>query len=606
MGRTGGELSGAARAPRVASLDESEILSRKAFAEELAQTAARLGQSRESATAYAKQCLDEMAVHPDERYLRRVVRLARFMVSRSYHPELDVNTDRLAALKSLAQTRPLVFLWSHKSHLDSFVFLLALYENDFRPQPLSFAGINMAFPLFSTLARRSGAVFLRRSFRDDAIYRLVFRHYIDYLVESRVALSWSIEGTRSRTGKLSPPKLGLIQWVVDSFRRAACDDALLVPVSISFDQIAEIDDYTAMQRGLPKRRESLRWFIGYVGGMQVPYGRIYVRFAEPVALSESVAIPQALLGDDAERVQVRRLAFEVSSRIEHATPINATDLVTLVLLAANDRALDAGELGGLAREVLALIHERGLPEAGDLARETGPELAANLDRLTRSGLLRRRDRGRQTVYAIAASKQLAAAYYRNTIIHYFLASAVAEVALAAAGGQGEEPLREAMLELRDLLKFEFFFRAKTEFLDDGIAYLDRRFPGWRDGGGPEGTPLFGQGILRSFLESYRVLAEVLLAAGDAPREDARGLAEACLGLGEEMLLRRRIESETALSKPLFENAIRLAGHRGLLAGGAEARRRFAAETCRWLAAVHRLQDIFDRTPHGQGGGREVQ
>ncbi|MBK7170155.1 MAG: hypothetical protein IPH83_13310 [Gammaproteobacteria bacterium] len=44
----------------------------------------------------------------------------------------------------------------------------------------------------------------------------VFKQYIDYLAEKRFPLLWALEGTRSRTGKLMPPRCGLINYVVDS------------------------------------------------------------------------------------------------------------------------------------------------------------------------------------------------------------------------------------------------------------------------------------------------------------------------------------------------------------------------------------------------------
>lgn len=608
MGSTGGLTTAAGARPRVAALAEREILGRTAFREALAETADRLGKSRPEAEAYAAKCLEEMAVHPEARQLDRVARLGRFMISRSYDPELDINTDRLEELKSLADEHPLIFLWSHKSHMDSFVLTRALYDNDFRPHPLGFAGINMNFPVFGPLAKRSGAVFLRRSFRDDDIYRLVFRHYVDYLVERRLPLSWSIEGTRSRTGKLNPPKLGLIRWVVDACRRTGSDDALLVPVSISFDQIAEIDDYAAMQQGLPKRRESLAWFVGYIRGMQASTGRIYVRFAEPLSLAAEVDLTERLFDANAaaERVRVQKLAFEVCSRIEHATPVNATDLVTLVLLGAGGRALTGDEIRGLAADVRTLIEARGLPRSGSLARELDETLADTLAALTRTGLLEAYDQGVEPVWRIAPGKELAAAYYRNTVIHYFLAAAVAELALArddvhdAAGRPAA--LREAALALRDLLKFEFFFRRKTEFAAEACAYLDARYPGWRDEADPFGgrPPLFGHSILRSFAEAYRVLAEVLLRGGQSARDGA--LVRDCLVTGREMLLRGRIGSETALSKPLFGNAVRLARHRGLVGGAdmadRDARRRFAAETAALTAALARLQRRYDRAIGG--------
>ena len=65
---------------------------------------------------------------------------------------------------------------------------------------------------------------------------------------------------------------------------------LLVPVSIAFDRIAEIDDYVAIQRGEPKRKESLGWFFNYIFGMKQPYGKVYVRFAQPIALGETTTL----------------------------------------------------------------------------------------------------------------------------------------------------------------------------------------------------------------------------------------------------------------------------------------------------------------------------
>jgi len=583
---------------RVAHLDESGLLARPEVVADLVAIAERRGAAYEDVEREAATCLEELAVRPRARWLDGSARLARFMITRAYEVDLDVNTDRLEALKALAGRQPLVFLWSHKSHLDSFVFLRVMYDAGFRPQPLSFAGINMAFAGFGTLAKRSGAIFLRRSFADDAVYKAVFRHYIDYLARERVPLSWAIEGTRSRTGKLMPPKLGLIQWVTDAYARHACDDALLVPVSISFDQIAEMDDYVAMQRGLPKRRESLGWFLGYIRGMKTPFGRIYVRFAEPVSLAE--ALPgragPADAGGSPGRVRVQKLAFEVMSRIEHATPITGTDLATLVLLGANDRALGRGEIDARAAEILRLVRERGLPTAGSLAAGTDPAEAMDraLAELTRTGVLQRHDGPDGPLHRIAPGKHLAAAYYRNTIVHYFLNAAIAELALAMADEATGPGAEETALALRDLLKFEFFFKAREAFLDDVRAHLDARFPGWREADGAAGgrpPPLFAPGILGSFVEVYRILAEWLeRAPPNDPGDDPHRMAADCLALGEDMLLRRHIDSEAALSQPLLENALALARHRGLLAPDAgEARAAFGEALRGAHAAIRRLR-----------------
>lgn len=599
--------------PRVAELDEQQILVDDAFLEELHAIADERKKTHDEALAYATECLDELAVRPEEKYLHRVAKLARFMYTRSYEPVLDVDTDQIGRLKDLAKEHPMVFLWSHKSHLDAFVFMKAMYDNDFRPQPLSFAGLNMAFTGFGTLAKRSGAIFVRRSFKDDPIYRLVFRHYIDYLVRLRMPMSWSIEGTRSRTGKLNPPKMGLIQWVVDSYRREHCEDALLVPVSIAFDQIAEIDDFVAMQRGTPKRKESLRWFIGYISGMKARNGRIYLRFAEPVPLSETAPIPDTMFAGDPspERIEIQKLAFEVMSRIEHATPVTITDLVTMVLLAANNRALTENQIRIHAQDIIGLINRRALPTAGDLSFDSGADLSATLAALTATSLIECYAEGSEPVFYIRPGKQLAAAYYRNTIIHYFVSSAIAELALAALadGYSSEEAFWDATLAYRDLLKFEFFFRTKREFREDIGLFLDERYPDWKAALGGSSTagdaifartsPLFGHSIMRSFIEAYKVMSDVLLRRQSerAGPGDEKALIDECLNVGQEMLLRKRISTESALSEPLFSTAAKLARHRELLSGGAEElldrRKRFSDEVAKALDAVNRLQRYYD-------------
>jgi glycerol-3-phosphate O-acyltransferase len=589
-----------AQLSRAASIDEREVFRDERFLAALRALAEQEGRSYADVEKDAQDCLDELAVRPADRYLGWTAALARFMYTRSFEPEFDVNSEALQELKELSRTHPMVFLWSHKSHLDGFVFTRALYDAGFRPQPLIFAGINMNFAGFGPLARHSGAIFLRRSFKDDEVYKLVLKYFIDYLASRRIPLSWSIEGTRSRTGKLLRPKLGLIHWVMDAYKRASIEDALFVPVAISFDQIPEMDDYIAMQHGVPKRKESLKWFLDYIAGMKSKYGKVYVRFAEPIALSEKV--PASV--DVADATHVQKLAFEICSRIERSIPITLTDLVTLVLLAANGRALDAGQIWRQASDIAGLIERWHLPKADNLRLGGVEDLQQTLRTLTETGLLQCFSGGTSPVYVITPGRQLAAAYYRNTIVHYFLDGALAEVALAATGqGGSKDTFEQELMRLRDLLKFEFSFRARDEFLDSANAYLDERYPGWRDCDGvlPAGAaPLFGQSILRSFIEAYRILAGMLVRRGWRPvtADEESALIDGALALGREMLLRKEISTEAALSRPLFATAIRLARHRRLLDSDdkdiKKRREAFAADVQRALAAINVLQDIYDR------------
>jgi len=63
-------------------------------------------------------------------------------------------------------------------------------------------------PVVGPALQKSGAVYIRRSFGDDALYQTMMREYVPQILEDGHNLEIFIEGTRSRTGKRLPPKLG--------------------------------------------------------------------------------------------------------------------------------------------------------------------------------------------------------------------------------------------------------------------------------------------------------------------------------------------------------------------------------------------------------------
>jgi glycerol-3-phosphate O-acyltransferase len=160
------------------------------------------------------------------------------------------------------------------------------------------------------------------------------------------------------------------------------------------------------------------------------------------------------------------------------------------------------------------------------------------------------------------------------------------------------------MRLRDLLKFEFFFRKKDEFRQDAVEYLNLRYPGWQQSKSTDSSPfqsappLFGHSFLRSFIEAYFILSRSLLSVTDAAELETKRLVGTCLALGEELLARKTIRCETSLSQPLLEAAVRLARYRGLLAvdnEDLEARRnQFAVEMDHTLEAINRLQRDYNR------------
>jgi glycerol-3-phosphate O-acyltransferase len=462
------------------------------------------------------------------------------------------------------------------------------------------------FPV-GPLVRRSGVFFIRRSFKDNEVYKFVLHHYVDYLIEKRFSLEWYIEGGRSRSGKLLPPRFGLLAYVVDAYRRGKSDDVMLVPVSIAYDQITDVRDYAAEQSGAPKQRESFGWFVGLVRRLGRRYGNIHFRFGEPISLAKTLgrADPRAAPDADEQSLAVQKLAFEVAVRINRVTPITSSSLLTLALLGTGDRALTVAETRRALENLLRYVERRDLPRAGELDLDDEAGVRRGLEALVENGVVSRFAGGAEAVYRIGPEQQLAAAYYRNTIIHFFVNPAIAELALLYAAEGHADPVGafwDEAMRLRDLLKFEFFFAEKDAFRGELRRELALQDGGWEQrlaAGGPaiqelvrSFRPFSAHRVLRPFLEAYRLVGDHLeRRPPDAPWDEARACAE-CLGLGRQYHLQRRIHSAASCSGVLIQSGLRLAANRGLLGPGgpdlAERRRAFAEEI---RSAIHRVEAI---------------
>ncbi len=127
----------------------------------------------------------------------------------AYAWDVQADTAGLARLRELNRRHALVFLPSHRSYADPLLLADVLAEHDF-PRNHIVGGDNLRIWPISLLARRAGFVFIRRSSGDDEIYKLALREYLGYLLAKRFNLEWYMEGGRSRTGKLRPPRYGLL------------------------------------------------------------------------------------------------------------------------------------------------------------------------------------------------------------------------------------------------------------------------------------------------------------------------------------------------------------------------------------------------------------
>jgi glycerol-3-phosphate O-acyltransferase len=349
------------RARRFASDDPPivlAILRSATFRQQARELAQKLGTSVHLVVDEVANHLGEMAATHNQRIIDLWTRLGRWML-RGY--DLLIDEEGLASLRALDDQHSLVFLMSHRSYLDEWVVPPALMSFGIRA-PFGVAGANLNFFPLGTVARRTGIVHIRRATSEVPVYRFALRTFIGHLVSSGANLIWSIEGGRSRTGKLRPPRFGLLSYVVDAAEHVGAD-VHLVPVSIIYDQLPtnEVELMTSEARGQGKSPENVRWFIGYLRGLRRRLGRIYVDVGEPIPLQARLA--ELAVEDPSGTHTVERIALEVCHRINVATPVTPTAAVCIALLAA-DRALTLDEILATVEPLAEYLRARRCPTAG--------------------------------------------------------------------------------------------------------------------------------------------------------------------------------------------------------------------------------------------------
>ena len=555
----------------------------------------------------AEVMLNELATGWSRFSVDLIPNLGRTIFSRGFDSRIDYDSVQIESMRRALEDHPAVFLWSHRSYLDGVVVPVALQENKL-PPACTFAGINLSFGFMGPLMRRSGVIFLRRKL-DDPLYKYVLRQFVGYIVQKRFNLSWSIEGTRSRTGKMLPPKLGLLSYVADAYLDGRSEDILLQPTSISFDQLHETAEYAAYARGGEKIPEGAEWLVNFIKAQgERNYGKIYVRFPEAVSMRQYLGEPDGPIAGDksAKRLALQRMAIEVSWRIQRATPINATSLVAAVLLVTRGRALTLSQLHHTLQDSLDYLERKKTPMTNSALRlHSSDGVRAAVDALSNGHPVTRVDGGHEQVWRIAPEQELEAAFYRNSLIHAFLETSIVELALvhAARAPQGErlDAFWAQALRLRTLLKFDFYSAPTATFRENIAEELE-----WNEDwasqldAGPEAVgallcakrPLMSNAMLRPFFEAYEIVADVLCdAPGDIGEKELSKLA---LGVGNQYAAQGLVSSSESVSALLFGTARQVAADQKLLEPSPdlrERRRAFLHELRGIIADMDRIHQL---------------
>jgi glycerol-3-phosphate O-acyltransferase len=353
-------------------------------------------------------------------YFRLGYWLARNLARTLYRVRLGYSDEE--GLAKIAGNSTVVFLINHRSNMDYILVSYLAAEKS----ALSYAVGEWArvWPL-QTLIRAMGAYFVRRN-SHDPLYRRVLERYVAMATAAGVTQAVFPEGGLSRDGRLRPPKLGLLDYMVRSFDPAGERDIAFVPVGINYDRtfedrsfLAELDPSAPKTSAGGAARNALRFVFRNLWLMARNrwhrFGYACVNFGSPISLKDYMrrrGADFAVLSREERFAKVGELANFLMDEIARVIPAVPVSLAATVFLRHPARAWSELELKG---EVLALMREleaRGahvyVPRQDqDYAITVGLRMLTLRRLVTESGGL----------YSAEPSELPLLAYYANSIAH---------------------------------------------------------------------------------------------------------------------------------------------------------------------------------------------
>ncbi|KAL5349079.1 hypothetical protein ACLOAV_005367 [Pseudogymnoascus australis] len=473
-------------AKRVAAEEEQGLLNRDDSMFET-NKAARKVAIEQSLLQLAEKMTDDMICKMENKtFIRSAYYFCTELLTRAYHQGIHVSSEEVLRLRNVAKEaekkrQSIIFLPCHRSHVDYVSLQLISYRLGMA-LPTVVAGDNLNFPVVGTFLQHAGAMFIRRSFGDDILYTTLVQAYIDTLLQGGFNFECFIEGGRSRTGKLLPPKFGILSFILDSILSGRVEDTIICPVSTQYDKVIETEGYVGELLGVPKKKENLADFLSASSVLSLKLGRVDVRFHEPWSLrgfiqdqmSRSTTIPQQLnikAADDPTVRQriLRTLGYKVLSDINAISVVMPTALIGTVLLTLRGRGVGKPEL--IRR--IEWLSDRVRAKGGRVAHFGGATTSSVIDRgldvLGKDLVGVVEGLPTPTYYAV---DRFQLSFYRNMTIHLFITEALVSASMYTRIKRGglRSDQRISFTELRDQVLFlSQLFRGEFIYPTDGLA-----------------------------------------------------------------------------------------------------------------------------------------
>ena len=604
-----------------------EILQEAEVDSDLRRIAGEINKPYEIVRAEADTNLKEIAAHYQMGMVSFISFFLTLLWARIYEG-IEVDEEGLERIREVGRKSPVIVVPSHKSHIDYLIISYLFYRNGLIPPHIA-AGANLSFFPLGTIFRRGGAFFLRRSFHGQPIYGAIFRHYMRKLLRDGHWLEFFPEGGRSRTGKLLPPKFGLLTTVLEAVADGIVQDVALLPTNFGYERLIEETAYRKELEGGEKKGESVGEVLKATSVILHKYGRIRIQFGEAMSARQILADHGALLpADQRDKKQFERAVkvcgYLILGGINAAAVITPTSITAAVLLTKIQRGIRRSDLLTRVGYLLDVASRRGAvlsgplttairvrrqqlreAESHDLARHAksggvpdplgaqserarlmGEAVAEVVDKVLAmfeaAKWIRRNRFEDEDVFIVKKAGRLHLDYYKNNMIHLFVPDALTAAAILALQEQGPtmtpDELRDMTKFLSRLLKFEFVYAPGVGFEQQYDGTLtDFCRAGWMttDQNGnlrltSTVTPVVAlyAKLVQNFIESYVLVGRGLAALGKGAMSD-REFIDYVQQEGQMAFELGDVQCYEAISKVNLTNALKIFLEQGYVRQGWE-------------------------------------
>lgn len=327
-------------------------------------------------------------------------------------------------IKNAALGHEIVYVPCHRSYTDFLLLSYLLFYNNLAPPHIA-SGNNLNLPVVGSMLRRSGAFFMRRSFK-DALYTAIFQEYLHLILTKGHSIEFFIEGGRSRTGRLLMPKRGMLTMISKSYMRDTSRSIAIVPVYFGYEKVMEENAYSRELGGTKKKKESLMSLIRASGRLNISYGDVHVNFAPPIKLASFLEeqVPDWQGNDNATAwltPAMQKLGTLISQKINQATTVLTTNLVACCLPADGEQAVARHRLKRRLELLIHILSRVPVSQFMVLDNENTDEIIGKAESLN---VLESQKKPKGDLLVYKKSALSCITWYKNNIIHTLILPAI--------------------------------------------------------------------------------------------------------------------------------------------------------------------------------------